>query len=547
MIRCLIAILIASTSSFAQHLIEGSVVDSQTGNPVPFASVGVIGTSSGTSSNLNGQFSLSVMPPVALLVTSVGYESTRIDSVSGFITIMLKPSVTQLDVVLVTDRPINPKKIVRKAFSKITDNYGTDPFLQKFFYRHYCKDGDVHGRLIEASVDVWKSNGYRSTQKRAGESDQIRITQLRRSLDKTVIAQGHEPISVGGILESDMIGFQTVNESEHLSFYGNVSNLRTDLDHYAFGFKGITYYDGLEVYKITYSYKEDSLLTASGKFIPGTQATGLLYITTDTYAFVKTEQTKSDQKNKIHSSAYYRKYGDRYYPYHFVMEGEGMASDTSGGHTFHIELMSVEIRRAASEKFISSLPGREQLLNIPYDSVFWTKNTILKTTPLEDDIIRDLGGGASLNEQFKRYRMYEMSIRDGGKNGEEKFNWLREDSKNNRILYLVFWSDDFRPYVVDLEYAKRLHKLFRNKITFVFISLSENEEQWKQAVAAYNFQSDGIMNYRVGANSKIAESFHVKKLPQFVLIGKDGEILQEMARHPSDPALQEDFNRLAGE
>jgi hypothetical protein len=541
MIRRLLILLTLSTPGFAQHLIEGEVLDSQTGKPVSFASVGIVGTSRGTSSNQNGQFTLSVTPPVSLMVTSVGYESTRVDSVAGFVTIMLKPSITQLDAVIVTNRPINPKRIVRKAFSNITENYATESFLQKFFYRHYCKDGDVHGRLIEASVDVWKNRGYRSTQKRAGESDQIRITQLRRSLDKTVIAQGHEPISVAGILETDLVGYQTLNTSEHLSFYGNVSNLRTDFEQYSFGFKGITYYDGQEVYKITYSYKEDSLLTTSGRYIEGAKATGLLYITTDTYAFIKTEQTKSDKKNKIHTSAYYRKYGDRYYPYHFVMEGEGFASATNVGHIFRIELMSVEIRNDQAEKFTGKLPGREDLFNIPYDSIFWTSNTVLKTTPLEDDIIRDLGGGASLNKQFDRYRQYEMSIRDGGKNAEEKFSWLREDSRNNRILYLFFWDDDFKPYMVDLEYAKRLHKEYRNKITFILISLSDDQAQWQQTVTAYNLHADGIINYRVGSQSKLTKSFDVKTIPRFILIGKNGEISSEHARRPGDPMLKDEF------
>lgn len=547
MFRYVLILMAFSTPAFSQHLIEGSVLDSQTGKPVSFASVGVVGTSSGTSSNVNGQFSISVALPVSLMITSVGYESVRLDSVEGFVTVMLKPSVTQLDAVLVTNKPVNAKKIVKKAFASISENYGTDPFLQKFFYRHYCKDGDVHGRLIEAAVDVWKSNGYRATQKSAGQSDQIRITQLRRSLDKTVVAQGHEPISVAGILESDVVAYQTPTPGTHLSFYGNVSNLKADIDQYAFGFKGLTYYNGLEVYKITYSYKEDSLLTASGRYIPGTQATGLLYITTDTYAIVKTEQTKSDQKNTVHTSAFYRKYGHRYYPYHFVMEGEGLATDRTGAHTFHIELMSVQIRHNLAEKFTGNPPGKEDLLNIPYDSVYWTTNTVLKTTPLEDDIIRDLGGGKSLNEQFHRYREYEMSIRDGGRNGEEKFNWFKEDSKNNRILYLVFWSNDFKLYLVDLEYAKRLHKVYRTKMTVVFISLSDDQEEWQRIVNTYNFHADGIINYRVGSASGIEDSFGVTTLPRFVLIGKDGGVFQNEARRPGDPLLKEDIKALTGD
>ncbi len=287
------------------------------------------------------------------------------------------------------------------------------------------------------------------------------------------MAQGHEPISVKNILEVDIVGYQAAQKSDHFSFYANVSNLKTDLDSYAFKFEGITSYDNQEVYEITYVYRKDSVLTTSGNYRIRAEAKGSLFITTDSYAFVKTEEVKTYAKNTVRTLSYYRKFDGRYYPYHFILQGESKATDSST-HSFHIELMSVEVNNKAEAKFTSRVPGREELLNIPYDSVFWTSNTILKTTPLEDDIIRDLGGGTSLEKQFDRYKLYEMSVHDGGKDGEKKFNWLREDSKGNRILYLIFWSDDFKSNLSEFERVKQLHQQYRNKITFVFVSLDDD-------------------------------------------------------------------------
>ena len=190
------------------------------------------------------------------------------------------------------------------------------------------------------------------------------------------------------------------------------------------------------------------------------------------------------------------------------------------------------------------MPGKDELLNIPYDSVFWTSNTILKTTPLEDDIISDLGGGASLNNQFYRYRQYELNVRDGGKNAEEKFNWFREDSKGTRILYLVFWSDDFQAYRSELELAKRLQQKYRNKVTVVFLSLNDDEKMWQQVVQKNNFSSDGIINYRLGSHSRITKSFKVHESPAFILLSRNGEVFDLNAKRPSDPLLQEDLKLL---
>lgn len=543
MIRWLLFFLTLGSATFGQQVVESRIVDAETGQPIPFASIGIVGTSKGTSSNINGQFSLSVSGSVKLKITCLGYESFLFSSSEQSQVIRLKPVATQLNGIFVFDKAVNPKKIVRKAFAHISDNYISQPFIESFFYRHYCKDDSIYGRLIEASVDILKHDGYRSVQKSVGEKEEIRITQLRRSLDKTTMAQGHEPISIKNILQADVVGYQTADKSEHLSFYNEVSNLQADFENYSFAFKGITTYDGQEVYEITFSYKKDSVLTTSGKYLELPQSTGSLFITTDSYAFVKTEEEKLFGPNRIRSSAYYRKVDGHYYPYHLVREGSSRLAENST-HSFRIDLMSVDVQTAITKKFTGSIPGKDELLNIPYDSTFWKNNTVLKTTPLEEKIIYDLGGGASLNKQFLLYRQYENNLKDGGRNGEQKFNWLREDSKGKRILYLYFWSENFRPYVTELELAKRLHKQYRNQITFVLLSLDDDETRWQQALTKYNFNSDGLINYRIGGKSEIQKSLHIKEIPACILISQQGEIFDLLAKHPGNPLLEKDFRFL---
>ena len=543
MIRWLIIFFAINSTAYCQHLLEGTIIDAETKIPVSFASIGVVGSYKGTSSNLNGQFSISVTDSDSLKISCIGYQTLIVHSANESELIELQPIITQLSEIVILDKPINARRVLRKALARIRENYTDQPFMQKFFYRHYCKDDSSYGRLIEASVDVWKNQGYRSLQKTAGDKEEIRITQLRRSIDKTTMAQGHEPISIGNILQADIVGYQTTDRHKHLSFYTDVSNLITDFNKYTFTCKAITYFDGLEVYEINYSYRKDSVLTTSGNYLELTQVKGSLFVTTGTYAFVKSEEVKSYAGNTLRSLAYYRKYADRYYPYHFVRDSESRQSDNRT-HSVHLELMSVEIKTSASDKFIGHLPTSEELLNIPYDSVFWTSNTILKTTPLEDGIIRNLGGGISLNEQFHRYRQYETHVRDGGKNGEEKFNWFKEYSKGSRILYLLFWSTNFQPYLVDIELAKRLQKKYRNKVTFIFLSLEDDENVWQQSIQRFSLYTDGIINYRIGSNSKVAKAFLIKDSPGFVLLARDGETFDLNAKRPSDVLLEEDFKIL---
>jgi hypothetical protein len=456
--------------------------------------------------------------------------------------VQLKSVAIQLTAVYVYDKQVNPKRVVKQAFANLVKNYDQSAFLQKFFYRHYNKNDTAYEKLIEAAVDVWKHDGYHSTRKRVGENEQLRITQLRRSLDIKGMVQGQTPISLDFILQTDPVGYQAAVQSGTLQFVEGASTLKSDFNKYACSFDGITNYDGQEVYKILYTHKRDSIQTTSGyKLSP--EINGTLFITVDNYAIIKTEETRDDGINSIQSSAYYRKQNGKYYPYHFIRDGENRFFE-GATRSFHIELMSVEVRRGEHERFVGHGMGRNELLKIPYDSSFWNSTTILKATPLENEIINGLGGGLSLNKQFFLYKQYEQNVTDGGKNAVAKFNWLSDNSKGKRILYVCFWNNDFKNYVVDLEYFKRLNLLYNNKITFVLISVAEDETAWQQLLTKFNYFSDGIINYRIGGTSEITKRFGVKGIPSFALIARDGTLFDTSAKRPSDPLLESDFKFL---
>jgi hypothetical protein len=542
MIRWMLFFLLLSVHVYGQKIIEGTVVDKQSGDPIPYVSIGILGTHKGTSSNYEGQFSLAVTEPCQIKISCIGYESRTFHSTEDLLTIELNPIVTELSALYVYHKPVNPNKVVQKAFARVRDNYSTESFLQKYFYRHYCRDDSVYGRLIEASVEVWKQNGYKPVRNTAGDKESIRITQLRRSLDKTFMAQGHPPISVSNILQADMVAYQSAEKSAHLSFYDEVNNLKADWEDYDFTYDGTTTYDGQEVYKINYNSLPDSILTTSG-YIPASSASGSLYITTDSYAIIKTEDKRRNGLNTIRTSALYNKQGDKYFPYHFIREGESLFSG-GGGHAFHIEMISIETQIVDVVRFTGLVPSREELLKIPYDPVFWSMTSTLKATPLEDKIILDLGGGRSLQNQFLRYQQYEWSTHDGGVDADKKIEWLLQDSKGERIIMMAFWDSNLKPYFLELEHLKRLNKIYRGKITFMLLSLENEEEVWRQLVTKYNLFAEGILNYRIGTSSEILKSFPIKSVPAFYLIKRNGETIESIPA--TDPSIEKELINSIG-
>ena len=98
---CLLAIV--TTSLYAQNVrVRGTVKDANTGEGIPSASVLVRGTLTGTSSDLDGNFSLSVPAGSILEFSSVGYVTVA-EAVNGraVIDVVLKPDAEYLDDVLV--------------------------------------------------------------------------------------------------------------------------------------------------------------------------------------------------------------------------------------------------------------------------------------------------------------------------------------------------------------------------------------------------------------------------------------------------------------
>lgn len=540
-----IVFLLSSSLVFGQRkVVEGIILDASTRQPIPFASIGILGTSRGTSSNLKGEFSLSVEGQFAIRVSCLGYETQEAKnlSVDERALILLKPSATQLKELVVFNRKVNPKKVVRKAFNAISDNFNVEPFVEKFFYRHYCKDDSVYGRLIEASVDVWRRKGYRTIQNAAGVKEEMRVTQLRRSFDKTTAAQGHVPIAVNSILQADIAAYQTAIQSQHLSYFTDVSNLLTDIDNYTFTFEGLTTYDGKEVYEIAYLLRKDSVLTTQGyQQTPGSK--GSLFITTEDFAFVKTIDIKFWNTDTIKSTSYYTPFKGKYYPYHLIRDGKTVARDKST-HWYHVELMASEILTDSFEEFYGKEPGKKELVEIPYDSTFWNHSNVLKTTPLEDQIIYDLGGGGSLNRQFYLYQQEERMRVENAMKGEEGFTWFREESKGKRVLLIGFWSSKCGPCLQELEAAKRLLKSYQDKVVLVLLSLDSDENTWQKSIEKYNLSMEGFMHFRVGPNSVAASTYKLTEIPRYILIDKSGADYDLNARHPGDSQLKQALDLL---
>jgi carbon monoxide dehydrogenase subunit G len=81
-----------------EKTIEGKIVVAETGEPTPGASIVIQGTTTGTVSDLNGEFKLIVEGNPEILVSFVGYASIRVKaSEVGKKPLQLKPETYTMD------------------------------------------------------------------------------------------------------------------------------------------------------------------------------------------------------------------------------------------------------------------------------------------------------------------------------------------------------------------------------------------------------------------------------------------------------------------
>ena len=125
---------------------RGEVMDSQTKNPLVFASITLEGTNISTVSNTEGKFLLKVPEEISdgnVKVSFLGYQ-TRIIPLNQMRNkknrIAMEVSITELAEVNISI-PKSAERLVRETLDKKGENYFNDPTLMTAFYRETIKKG----------------------------------------------------------------------------------------------------------------------------------------------------------------------------------------------------------------------------------------------------------------------------------------------------------------------------------------------------------------------------------------------------------------------
>lgn len=122
--RSLIILLVAGMGFAHSQTLAGKITDSETGEPLPGAQVFVKGTFVGTTTDVNGAYSLDVDGSVTVVISYIGYKTQDVSTSGGSGDFAMEPDVLRQDEVVVTGLASTVKR--RNAANAVASVSGDD-------------------------------------------------------------------------------------------------------------------------------------------------------------------------------------------------------------------------------------------------------------------------------------------------------------------------------------------------------------------------------------------------------------------------------------
>lgn len=269
---------LAQAQNDGKITIKGTVLDSQTGGPVAFANMGLLGTVAGVASDMDGKFELTVPDKYAtykIRISAVGYATAEMKVYEAKdkpdMVIKLKPVAYGIGTVDVYGQLLIYKKMLQNVVNNISKNYISRPYNYEGYFK-YTTNAKGSENVKEATVMIYDAKGYnREDVSSAFGELNYKFNEVRRNQPVTSVLDGLTCLD--DILTADM-----------------VRNTRNVLDivnsrDYKLKSKGKLVYEGDSVQIISYTAINPSISTTGD---PSVQSySGEIYIHLKNMAVLK--------------------------------------------------------------------------------------------------------------------------------------------------------------------------------------------------------------------------------------------------------------------
>jgi hypothetical protein len=260
---------ITTTKDVLPEAVAGLIVDEETGEPLPFATISLKSRGRGTVANASGEFNLKVQNDWindTLFVSFLGFVRREIpvrQSLGSKLTIKMKREFISIPEIIIKRKV--PQEIINKCVAAIPKNYGNTPVMMTGFYREGVMRRQELQVYSEAVIGIFKSS-YTSTL----QNDQIKVFKSRKTENTNLTDTLAVRLKAGLATCLELDGIK--NLFDFIS--------RENMAEYIYRISDIVSADNGAAYVIDFEQRE-------GIDLP--RYRGSVYINTEDYAILKAE------------------------------------------------------------------------------------------------------------------------------------------------------------------------------------------------------------------------------------------------------------------
>ncbi len=391
----LICVFIAFVATSQKITISGKALDKETKEALPFASVGILGKSIGTITNLQGEFDFHLPGELRnniFAIHMLGYKSYEVpvwSLLTDTVTILMEKSTVILQEVIISDS-LSGGDILHIALTKIDNNYPNEPFMMEGFYRDLKKVANTYVSLLEAAVKLYDED-YKEPRNKFKLRERVALKEVRRSLGYS--SKFTSFFDQGNLLEDllllNCIRYRHIPEED-----GFLKQLTREPDNY---------FNNQAVYVV--SHKQDQMTILIDK-----KTFAIIHFEDENTSdvFVGKKRGLVSKLVKVKRIIDYKLFDDKLYLNYLTVDSQINWYDNETNELkFVTELQQQLLINQIKPKTSERISMRERMKSYglqyqdqAYNKEFWDNYNVIKASQLDKKIILDLEKSESLESQF---------------------------------------------------------------------------------------------------------------------------------------------------